>query len=133
MSKNPNGKSRVKNESGKQEYLKKMEAERGYTLDFHKILAREDFEFLKSYNTLLQTALFNPDSEIEPKTKRLILIAVLLAVRSPSEHIQTHMRAAKSLGVTKAEMLEVLKMTLMPAGLPAFMEGFEIWRSVFDV
>ena len=110
-----------------------MEAERGYTLEFHKILADEDFEFLKSYNALLQTALFNPDSEIEAKTKRLILIAVLLAIRSPSEHIRTHMGAAKSLGVTKGEMLEVLKMSLILAGLPAFMEGFEIWRSVFDV
>jgi len=124
---------RMEDESEKQEYLKKMQAERGYVLDFHKILADEDLAFLKSYNALLQTALFNPDSEIEEKTKRLILIAVLLAVRSPSKHIETHMRAAKALGVTKAEMLEVLKMTLMPAGLPAFMEGFEIWRSVFEV
>ena len=123
----------MEDESEKQEYLKKMQAERGYVLDFHKILADEDLAFLKSYNALLQTALFNPDSEIEEKTKRLILIAVLLAVRSPSKHIETHMRAAKALGVTKAEMLEVLKMTLMPAGLPAFMEGFEIWRSVFEV
>lgn len=121
------------NESQKQEYLKKMAAERGYTLDFHKILANEDFDFLKSYNGLLQTALFNPDSGIEEKTKRLILIEVLLAVRSPSEHIKTHMGTAKSLGVTKAEMLEVLKMCLIPAGLPTFMEGFEIWRSVFEV
>ena len=114
-------------------YLQRMEEERGYILDFHKILAEEDFAFLKSYNALLQAAYLSPDSCIESKTKELILIAILVAVRSPSDHIKTHMHVAKTLGATKKEILEVLEMCLIPAGLPAFMQGFAVWREVFEL
>lgn len=114
-------------------YLQRMEEERGYILDFHKILAEEDFEFLKSYNALLQAAYLSPDTRTESKTKELILIAILVAVRSPSDHIKTHMHVAKRLGATKKEILEVLEMCLIPAGLPAFMQGFAVWREVFEI
>ncbi len=116
-----------------QAYLAQMEKERGYVLDFHKILAQEDFEFLKSYNSLLQSGYLNEESENDSKTKELILIAVLISVRSPSDHIKTHMYVAKQLGVTKSEMFEVVKMCLVPAGLSSFMEGFSIWREVFEI
>ncbi len=114
-------------------YLQRMEEERGYILDFHRILAEEDFEFLKSYNSLLQAAYLNPDTSAESKTKELILIAILIAVRSLPDHIRTHMHVAKRLGATKKEVLEVLEMCLLPAGLPAFMQGFAVWREVFEV
>ncbi len=117
----------------RQAYLQKMEKERGYLLDFHKVLAEEDFEFLKSYDALLQSAYLNTETDTDRRTKELILIAALVAVRSPSEHIRTHMRTAKQLGATKKEILEVLEMCLPPAGLPAFMEGFAIWREVYEV
>lgn len=114
-------------------YLQRMEEERGYIFDFHKVLAEEDFEFLKNYNSLLQTAYLSPDTRTESTAKELILIAILVAVRSPSDHIKTHMRVAKRLGATKKEILEVLEMCLLPAGLPAFMQGFAAWREVFEV
>jgi len=117
----------------RQAYLQKMEKERGYILDFHKILAAEDFEFLKRFNSLLQTAYLNPDTSADSKTKELILIAILVAVRSPSDHIKTHMQVAKRLGATKKEILEVLEMCLPPAGLPVFMQGFDVWREVFEI
>lgn len=120
-------------DEARQAYLKQMEKERGYILDFHKILAEEDFEFLKSYNALLKTAYLKPDSSTQSKTKELILIAILVAVRSSSGHIKTHMQVAKRLGATKKEILEVLEMCLPPAGLPAFMQGFDVWREVFEV
>jgi 4-carboxymuconolactone decarboxylase len=87
-------------DEARQAYLQKMEAERGYILDFHKILAEEDFEFLKSYNALLKTAYLKPDSSTQSKTKELILIAILVAVRSPTDYIKTHMQVAKHLGAT---------------------------------
>jgi 4-carboxymuconolactone decarboxylase len=87
-------------DEARQTYLQKMEAERGYILDFHKILAEEDFEFLKSYNALLKTAYLKPDSSTQSKTKELILIAILVAVRSPTDYIKTHMQVAKHLGAT---------------------------------
>ena len=114
-------------------YLAKMEAERGYILDFHRILAEEDFAFLKRYDSLLQAAYLDRSNDTDSKTKELILIAVLVAVRSPAGHIETHMRVAKRLGATKGEILAILKICLLPAGLPAFMQGFDVWRDVFEV
>jgi len=67
------------------------------------------------------------ESRARPRKIRLV------AVRSPSDHIKTHMHVAKRLGATKKEILEVLEMCLPPAGLPAFMQGFAVWREVFDV
>lgn len=113
-------------------YLQQMQAERGYILDFHKVLVREDFAFLKSYNSLLQSAYLNPNTQADSKTKELMLIGILVAVRSLPDHIKTHMELAKRLGASKKEVLEVIEMCLPPAGLPAFMQGFNLWREVFE-
>ena len=117
----------------RRDYLQKMQEERGYLLDFHRVLVEEDFGFLKSYNSLLQSAYLNPSTVNDSKTKELILIGVLVAVRSLPEHIRTHMQVAKQLGATRKEVLEVVEMCLPPAGIPAFMEGFALWREVFEV
>lgn len=117
----------------RQAYLQKMQEERGYILDFHRVLAEEDFNFLRSYNSLLQAAYLNPATTSDTKTKELILIAILIAVRSTPDHIRTHIKLAKDLGATKKEVLEVLEMCLPPAGIPAFMQGFAVWREVFEV
>lgn len=117
----------------KKHYLQNMEKERGYLLEFHKILAEEDFDFLKGYNAFLQAAYLNSDAIPDSKTKELILIAILVSVRSTTNHIKTHIELAKSMGATKNEVLAVLEMCLPPAGLPAFMEGFAIWREVFEL
>jgi 4-carboxymuconolactone decarboxylase len=108
-------------DEARQAYLQIMEEKRGYILDFHKILAAEDFEFLKCFNSLLQTAYLNPDTSADSKTKELILIAILIAVRSPAGHIKTHIQVAKRLGATKKEILEVLEMCLPPACRPLCM------------
>ena len=44
-------------------------------------------------------------------------------------------KASRSLrlGATKKEILKLLEMCLPPAGLPAFMQGFDVWRKVFEV
>jgi 4-carboxymuconolactone decarboxylase len=117
----------------KQAYLVQMQAERGYVLDFHKVLASEDFDFLKSYNAFLQAAYLNPNTSLDKKTKELVLIGILVAIRSLPSHIKTHMEVARQLGATKKEVLEVLEMSLPPAGVAAFMEGFALWREVFEV
>jgi 4-carboxymuconolactone decarboxylase len=109
-----------------------MEEERGYILDFHKVMAEEDFDFLQGYNALLEAAYTKPRL-LDPKTKELIFTAVLMAVRSQPDHLKTHMEMAKRYGATKQEVLEVLEMTLPPTGVPAFMHAYAIWREVFGV
>lgn len=115
------------------DYLRQMEEQRGYLLDFHRILAAEDLDFLKRYDALLQATYLDETTRNDARTKELILTAVLIAVRSPANHIETHMRIAKRLGVTRKEMLELLELCLPPTGVPAFMEGFAVWREVYEV
>ncbi len=120
-------------DAARQEYLHQMQQERGYVMDFHRVLAQEDFAFLQSYNSLLQSAYLNPNTLADPKTKELILIGILVSVRSLPDHIRTHLKLAQQLGASRKEVLEVLEMCLPPAGLPAFMEGINLWREVFEV
>ena len=116
-----------------QAYLEKMQAERGYTLETHRVLAKEDMAFLKAYNSLLEAAYLDQGSVIDQKTRELILIGILVSVRSLPDHIKTHLEVAKKLGITKAEVLEVLEMLMPPAGVPAFMQGLALWKEVYGV
>ncbi len=115
-----------------QTYLAHMEAERGYLLDWHKTLAAHDFEFLKGYNGLLEAAYTRPRL-LDVKTKEMVITAVLMAVRSQPSHIKTHLEMCKKFGATAQEMLEVLEVVLPPAGVPAFMHSFDLWRQVYDI
>ena len=113
-------------------YLAKMEAERGYILDWHKALAAYDLDFLKGYNALLEAAYTKPRS-LDAKTKEMVITAVLMAVRSQPGHIKTHLEMCKKFGATAQEMLEVMEVVLPPAGVPAFMHAFDLWRQVYNL
>lgn len=115
-----------------QAYIAKMQAERGYILDWHKVLAEHDFEFLKGYNSLLNAAYTN-QRLLDVKTKEMLITAVLMAVRSQPDHIKTHLEMCKKFGVTAQEMLEVLEVVLPPAGVPAFIHSFDLWRQVYGI
>ena len=114
-------------------YLEEMKEKRGYVLEFHRILGHEDFNFLKNYDSLLNSSYLNPDTTINAKTKEMLLIAILISSGSTKDHIKTHMALAKQIVVTKKEMLEILELLLLPVGLPGFMRGFAIWKEVYEV
>ena len=48
-----------------------MYRERGYLLDFDKVIAAEDFEFLKAYNQFIE-ACYTQQRTLDRKTKELI-------------------------------------------------------------
>ena len=111
----------------KQAYVDKMYQERGYILDFHKIMVAEDFEFLKAYNQMIQAGYTNQRT-LDAKTKELLYTVVLTAVKANVEHIKAHIKLAIDYGATKQEVLEALEICLPAASVPAFMIGFEAWR-----
>ncbi len=116
----------------KEEYLRQMEAERGYILGWHQVLAEYDLEFLKSYNGLLAAAYTKPRL-LDARTKEFALTAALIVARSTPDHITTHLKVLKRLGVTAQECLEFLEVLLPPAGVPAFMGAFDLWREVYEI
>jgi 4-carboxymuconolactone decarboxylase len=113
-------------------YLRQMEQERGYLLDFHRILAEHDLDFLKKYNELLATAYTSPRL-LDARTKEMVITAVIIALGSSRTHIVTHLKLLKKMGVTAQEALEFIEILMPPAGVPVFMNAVELWREVWEI
>ncbi|MGX1773821.1 carboxymuconolactone decarboxylase family protein [Nocardia brasiliensis] len=112
-----------------QEYIDDMARERGYVLDYHKVMAKQDFEVLRAANGLVGAAYLD-QRELDRQTKELIFIVSLTVLRASKGHIQSHIRVALELGVTPRAILEAIEISLPEAGIVAFQAGFDAWREV---
>jgi 4-carboxymuconolactone decarboxylase len=110
-----------------QRYLDDMVARRGYVLDYHKVMAAQDFPVLKAADDLVTAAYLAP-RRLSAQTKELLFILSLTVLRSQPSHIASHIRVALRLGVTPEEILEALEIALPEAGVVAFQHGFDVWR-----
>lgn len=110
-------------------YLDDMVRARGYVLDYHRVLAEQDFEALRSFNTLIENVYLKKRT-LDRKTKELIFVVSLTVMRSEKGHIKSHVQAALDAGATEQEVLEALEMTLPEAGIVAFQHGFDAWKEV---
>jgi 4-carboxymuconolactone decarboxylase len=115
----------------KQSYINEMARKRGYVLDYHKVMAEHDFAVLQAANGLVEAA-YLKERRLDRKTKELIFIVSLTVMRASKGHIQSHIRVALDLGLSKEEILEAIEIALPEAGIVAFQEGFEAWREVTD-
>jgi 4-carboxymuconolactone decarboxylase len=116
-------------EEEKQAYVDEMAQKRGYVLDYHKVMAEQDFEVLQAANGLVNAA-YLKERRLDRKTKELLFIISLAVMRASKGHIQSHIRVALDLGLSKEEILEAIEITLPEAGVVVFQEGFEAWREV---
>lgn len=112
-----------------QQYIDDMAAKRSYVLDYHKVMAKQDFDVLKAANGLVSAAYLD-ERTLDRRTKELIFIVSLTVMRAAKGHIQSHIRVALDLGVTPTEILEAIEIALPEAGIVAFQAGFEAWRDV---
>ncbi|MFJ9631803.1 carboxymuconolactone decarboxylase family protein [Streptomyces sp. NPDC101175] len=112
-----------------QAYVDRMARDRGYVLDYHKVMAQHDFEVLRATNQLVQAAYLAPRT-LPPATKELLFILSLTVMRAGKGHIQSHIRVALDLGVTPQEILEAIEIALPEAGIVAFQAGLDAWREV---
>lgn len=115
--------------SEQQEYIDNLLKTRGYLLDFHKVLAAEDFELLKAYNEFID-AEYNKKRTLDAKTKEIIYIVALTSAKASVEQIKLHIKLALEYGASKKELLEALELCIPAASVPAFMIGFEAWKQV---
>lgn len=112
-----------------QRYIDDMARERGYVLDYHKVMANHDFEVLTAANNLVSSA-YLKQRTLDRGTKELIFIVSLTVMRASKGHIQSHVRVALDLGLTPQQVLEAIEIALPEAGVVAFQTGFEAWREV---
>ena len=115
----------------KQAYINEMAEKRGYVLDYHKVMTEYDFDVLQAANGLVNAA-YLKERRLDRKTKELLFIVSLTVMRASKGHIQSHIRVAIDLGLSKEEILEAIEITLPEAGVVVFQEGFEAWREVTD-
>jgi len=113
----------------KQAYIDGMARERGYVLDYHKVMAQHDFDVLQATNGLVE-APYLKQRRLDRKTKELIFITSLTVMRASKGHIQSHIRVALDPDVSKEEILEAIEISLPEAGVVAFQQGFDAWRKV---
>jgi 4-carboxymuconolactone decarboxylase len=113
----------------KQAYIDDMARSRGYVLDYHKVMARNDYDVLQATNGLVSAAYLDQRT-LDRKTKELIFIVSLTVMRASKGHIQSHIRVALDLGVSAQEILEAIEIALPEAGIVAFQTGFEAWCEV---
>ena len=83
----------------KQAYIDAMARERGYVLDYHKVMVQQDLEFMEAANNIVDAA-YLKQRRLDRKTKELIFIVSLAILRAGKEHIQSHIRVALELGLT---------------------------------
>lgn len=113
----------------RQAYIDDMARARGYVLDYHKVMAKADFDTLTTTNALIERVYLRQRT-LDRRTKELIFIATLTAMRAGKGHIQSHIRAALDAGLTQQEILEAIEITLPEAGVVAFQAGLEAWREI---
>jgi 4-carboxymuconolactone decarboxylase len=113
----------------KQAYIDQMVSARGYVLDYHRKLVQQDFEFARAANSLIDAA-YLEQRRLDRKTKELLFIATLTVLHAPKGQIQSHIRVALDLGLSKEEILEAIELTFPEAGVVAFQGGFDAWCEV---
>ncbi|MDP9437077.1 MAG: carboxymuconolactone decarboxylase family protein [Actinomycetota bacterium] len=106
-----------------------MARKRGYVLDYHKVMAKHDYDVLQAANGLVDAAYLSQRT-LDRRTKELLFILSLTVMRASKGHITSHIRVALDLGVTPQEILEAIEIALPEAGIVAFQVGFEAWREV---
>ncbi len=100
--------------------LKSLERKIGKVPKFFKELTTNDpemFDLVMKFENHIWD-----DGKLTKKTKKLIAIAIAAALRD-QHAVRAQLAGAASLGVTKAEVEEALRVTFLLSGMPAYVYG----------
>ena len=101
---------------------------RGYELDFHRIMAAADPEWVRQYGAFIEATYTGPRL-LDRKTKELLQVVVEAALRADLDQLRAHVRLALREGATPREILEALEAVIMPMGGLAFRRGVQAWAA----
>ena len=113
----------------KQAYIDRMAQERGFVLEYHKVLVKHDFEAMQGINQFLE-AVYLKRRRLDLRTRELICIVGLILQRARPAQIQSHMRLALDQGVSKGELLEAVELVIGLGGFVPFQVGLRAWCEV---
>jgi 4-carboxymuconolactone decarboxylase len=119
----------VSDTSDEQAYIDDMARRRGYVLDYHKVMVKQDVEFMRAADHIVNAAYLDQRT-LDRRTKELIFIVSLTVMRAQKDHIISHIKAALKAGCTSQEILEAIEISYPEAGAVAFQWGMDAWREV---
>src|SRR5258705_12705136 len=97
--------------------IAKMKAARGYMYPEWEFAARQDPEFVESYNRLYELSL-GEGRHVSAKVREFVAIALLCFRGGERAGLVAHMRRAIQLGATPAELGGVLEACVRPGRAP---------------
>src|SRR3954469_14014662 len=103
--------------------------DRGYIYPEWELVAREDPDFMESYNQFYRDALAR-DSGLPIKYRELVALGIL-AYRGVWEGaLINHIKRAMEHGATQAEVIGALEAAAIPGGAPTFVTGIRALQKV---
>ena len=80
-------------DESREEMLKRISENRGYSLEMHRIMAEVDMDWVTAYNQFID-ATYTGQRLLDRKTKELLQVAVEAALKADVDQIQAHIRVA---------------------------------------
>jgi alkylhydroperoxidase/carboxymuconolactone decarboxylase family protein YurZ len=102
--------------------IARMKEARGYIYAEWEFAARQDPEFVETYNRIYELGL-GEGRHVSAKVREFVAIAVLAFRGADKAGLVAHMKRAMRLGATREELFEILETCLVPGGAPTFHRG----------
>lgn len=99
---------------------------RGYVLDYHRLMAKYDPAIMRSINDITQDVYKTPRL-LDEKTKELLFVLSMTCLRVSPAQIGAHVKLAIEAGASPEEVLETIELAIPEAGIPTFMHGLMAW------
>src|SRR3989442_2219413 len=109
--------------------IAKMKAARGYIYPEWEFAARQDPEFVETYNRMYELGL-GEGRHVSAKVREFVAIALLAFRGADPDGLVAHLQRAIRFGATREEIFEVLETCLAPGGAPPFHPGL---RALMEV
>ena len=102
--------------------IARMKKARGYIYPEWEFAARQDPEFVETYNRIYELGL-GEGKHVSVKVREFVAIALLAFRGGEKAGLVAHMERAIRFGATREELFEVLETCLIPGGAPTFHRG----------
>ena len=109
--------------------IARMKAARGYIYPEWEFAARQDPDFVESYNRIYEQSL-GEGRHVSAKVREFVAIALLAFRGGEKAGLVAHMERAIRFGATKEELFEVLETCMVPGGAPTFHRGLSALMEV---
>lgn len=104
------------------ELIARMKKARGYIYPEWEFAARQDPEFVETYNRIYELGL-GEGKHVSVKVREFVAIALLAFRGGEKAGLVAHMERAIRFGATREEIFEILETCMIPGGAPTFHRG----------